>query len=40
MTLSKDRAIEELGYHPCFTMDEGIARTGEWLRAHGKDHRI
>lgn len=40
MTLSKHKAIEELGYRPQFTMDEGIARTGEWLRAHGNDHRI
>ncbi|MHA0999644.1 NAD-dependent epimerase/dehydratase family protein [Leclercia pneumoniae] len=40
MTLSQQRAIDELGYHPVFTMDDGIARTGEWLRTHGNDHRL
>lgn len=40
MTLSKEKAIAGLGYRPLFTMDEGITRTGEWLNAHGKDHRI
>ncbi|GKX61041.1 NAD-dependent epimerase/dehydratase family protein [Leminorella grimontii] len=40
MTLSAKRAVEELGYSPRFSMEEGIALTGEWLRANGKDHRI
>lgn len=40
MTLSAEKAVNELGYRPRFSMDEGIALTGEWLRAHGKDYRI
>ena len=40
MTLSQEKAIAELGYRPRFTLEEGITRTGEWLRTHGNDHRI
>lgn len=40
MTLSAENAINELGYRPRFSMDEGIALTGEWLRTHGKNQRV
>ncbi|ELV2782748.1 NAD(P)-dependent oxidoreductase [Enterobacter cloacae] len=40
MTLSTKKAVEELGYTPRFSMEEGIALTGEWLRMYGKDHRL
>lgn len=40
MTLSAQKAIEILGYQPRFSMAQGIALTGEWLRTHGDDHRI
>lgn len=40
MTLSAKKAIEELGYRPCVSMEQGIALTGEWLRTHGNDYRI
>ncbi|HEJ7037853.1 TPA: NAD-dependent epimerase/dehydratase family protein [Serratia marcescens] len=35
MTLSQTRAIEELGYRPRYSMEEGIRLTGEWLRQQG-----
>ena len=35
MTLSQTRAIEELGYRPRYSMEEGIRLTGEWLRRQG-----
>ncbi len=40
MTLSAKKAVEELGYTPRFSMEEGIALTGEWLRTNGKNHRV
>ncbi|KLG14314.1 hypothetical protein YA49_00055 [Enterobacter cloacae subsp. cloacae] len=40
MTLSTKKAVEELGYTPRFSMEEGIALTGEWLRMYGKNHRL
>ncbi|MEE4683173.1 NAD(P)-dependent oxidoreductase [Pseudomonas alliivorans] len=33
MTLSQTRAIEELGYQPLYSMEEGIRMTGQWLNA-------
>lgn len=38
MTLSPARAIEELGYRPSFSLEEGIALTGEWWRQRGIAH--
>jgi len=35
MTLSQTRAIEELGYLPRYSMDEGIRMTGEWFKRQG-----
>lgn len=35
MTLSQTRAIEELGYLPRYSMDEGIRLTGEWFKRQG-----
>ncbi|MGY6029229.1 NAD-dependent epimerase/dehydratase family protein [Phytobacter sp. AG2a] len=35
MTLSQTRAIEELGYRPRYSLEEGIRLTGEWLRQQG-----
>lgn len=40
MTLSAQKAITELGYRPRFSMEQGIAITGQWLREHGKNNRI
>lgn len=40
MTLSAQKAIEELGYRPRFSMADGIALTGKWMREHGHDHRL
>ncbi len=37
MTLCPEKAINELGYRPQISMEEGILLTGEWLRAHGKN---
>lgn len=37
LTLSAEKAINELGYSPRFSMAEGIALTGEWMRTHGKN---
>ncbi|WP_426144013.1 NAD-dependent epimerase/dehydratase family protein [Pseudomonas sp. DWP3-1-2] len=33
MTLSQIRAIDELGYRPLYSMEEGIQLTGQWLRS-------
>ncbi|MGO2442220.1 MAG: NAD-dependent epimerase/dehydratase family protein [Serratia proteamaculans] len=35
MTLSQTRAVEQLGYRPCYSMEEGIRITGEWLKRQG-----
>jgi len=35
MTLSRARAVEELGYRPRYSMEEGIRLTGEWLNLQG-----
>lgn len=35
MTLDNQRAIDELGYTPGYTLAKGIALTGEWLRKEG-----
>jgi len=40
MTLSSRKATDELGYRPCFSMEEGIALTGKWLREHGHDQHL
>jgi len=40
MTLSAEKAINELGYRPKFSMEQGIMLTGKWLRMHGKNHHI
>ncbi|MCU7344229.1 NAD(P)-dependent oxidoreductase [Escherichia albertii] len=40
MTLSAQKAIAELGYRPRFSVEQGIAITGQWLREHGKNNRI
>lgn len=34
MTLSQTRSIEELGYRPRYSMEEGVQLTGEWLKSH------
>lgn len=34
MTLSQTRAIDELGYQPRYSMQEGIRLTGDWLKQH------
>ena len=39
-TLANVLAITELGYRPRFSMEQGIAITGQWLREHGKNNRI
>ena len=36
LTLDTRRAQEELGYRPRVSLDEGILRTANWLREHGK----
>ena len=38
MTLSTTRAIKELGFHPRFSLAEGIALTGKWWREQGSAH--
>lgn len=38
MTLSAVRAIEELGFRPQLSLEEGIALTGEWWRQQGVNH--
>lgn len=40
MTLRSQKAVQELGYRPRFTMAQGIALTGEWMREHGKNYRL
>lgn len=35
MTLSQTRAVEQLGYRPRYSMEEGIRITGEWLKRQG-----
>ena len=35
MTLSQVRAIEELGYSPRYTIEQGIEQTGAWFRRQG-----
>lgn len=40
MTLSMQQAVETLGYHPRFSMDEGFALTAEWMKAHGNNYCI
>lgn len=35
MTLSSERAINELGYRPLYSLAQGIALTGDWLRTQG-----
>lgn len=35
MTLNSKRAIHELGYRPRYSLAEGIALTGDWLRSQG-----
>ncbi len=39
MTLSTERAVGELDYHPRYTLEEGVYLTAEWLKQHamGKD---
>ncbi|WP_299997281.1 NAD(P)-dependent oxidoreductase [uncultured Cedecea sp.] len=32
MTLDSQRAINELGYRPLYSLEESIVRTGDWLR--------
>jgi len=41
MTLDSQRAINELGYRPLYSLEESIERTGNWLRAsrQGVNHR-
>lgn len=35
MTLNAQRAINELGYRPRYSLDEGISQTATWLTAQG-----
>lgn len=35
MTLDNSRAIEELGYTPQYSLEQGIALTGQWLKQQG-----
>ncbi|MFZ1872656.1 MAG: NAD(P)-dependent oxidoreductase [Chania sp.] len=35
MTLDNTRAIEELGYRPLYSMEQGIELTGQWLKQQG-----
>lgn len=35
MTLDDTRARQQLGYFPQVSLDEGIRRTANWMRAHG-----
>lgn len=37
MTLDSQKAINELGYRPLYSLEESIARTGDWLRASVKE---
>ncbi|CAI1691571.1 NAD-dependent epimerase/dehydratase family protein [Serratia quinivorans] len=36
MTLSQTLAVEQLGYRPRYSMEEGIRITGEWLKRQGE----
>lgn len=36
LTLDTRRAQKELGYVPVISLDQGIIRTADWLRDHGK----
>jgi nucleoside-diphosphate-sugar epimerase len=36
LTLDTQRAQKELGYVPVISLDQGIIRTADWLRDHGK----
>lgn len=36
MTLNSQRAVNELGYRPRYSLEEGIVQTAAWLRAQGK----
>ncbi|WP_312689489.1 NAD(P)-dependent oxidoreductase [Kosakonia sp.] len=40
MTLSATKAEQVLGYQPQFSLADGIALTGEWIRTNGKNHRL
>lgn len=40
MTLNTRKAADELGYTPRFSLEDGIALTGEWLRTDGKNNGI
>lgn len=35
MTLDNTRAIEELGYRPLYSLEQGIEQTGQWLKQQG-----
>lgn len=35
MTLDNTRAIEELGYRPLYSIEQGIELTGQWLKQQG-----
>lgn len=35
MTLNSQRAINELGYQPRYSLEDGIIHTAAWLKAHG-----
>jgi len=36
LTLDTQRAQDELGYRPIVSLDQGIIRTANWLRDHGR----
>jgi nucleoside-diphosphate-sugar epimerase len=36
MTLSQTLAVEQLGYRPRYSMEEGIRITGDWLKRQGE----
>ena len=38
MTLDSQRASEELGYHPRYSLEEGIVLTGNWIKNQGNSH--
>ncbi|VEA67811.1 Uncharacterised protein [Serratia rubidaea] len=35
MTLDNTRAVEELGYRPRYSLEQGIALTAAWLKQQG-----
>lgn len=39
MTLNNEKAQNELGYYPRYSMAEGIARTAQWLNQHQKGEK-